>query len=61
MKLSVVNAAFVMPRRTGFPSAGLPSFFKTRSFSSSNTILLTWLPGKNSVSPGSSIRTLRNI
>ena len=39
IKLSVVNAAFVIPRRTGFPSAGLPSFFKTRSFSSSNTKL----------------------
>src|SRR2546429_5753366 len=50
MKLSVVNAARVMPRSTGLAIAGLPPLATNFSFSSANTNLSTWLPAKKSVS-----------
>ncbi len=61
MKLSVDRLAFVMPSRMGAPCAGFSPLALTRSFSWANFHLSTCMPMRNSVSPGSSMRTLRSI
>src|SRR6266849_6388150 len=61
IKLSVVNAALVIPSNTGFPRPGCPPLANTRSFSSSNNILLTLLPGKNHITPETSLLTALSI
>ena len=61
MKLSVLRALLVMPRRSGLALAGLPPFFITFSFSSWKMNLSTCSSTRNSVSPTSSTLIQRSI
>ena len=60
-KESVAREAFVMPRRIGFATAGKPPSAIIRVFANSKTLMSINSPGKNSVSPLSSIFILCNI
>ena len=61
MKLSVSREALVMPSRAGMAAAGrLPSAMDF-SLTSWKVCFSTCSPQRNSVSPGSVIRTLRSI
>ena len=61
MNESVESDALVMPSSIGRPIAGCPPAAPTRSFSSSNRKRSTCSSIRNSVSPTSSIFTLRII
>src|SRR5208283_3870462 len=54
MNESVESEAFVMPRSSGRPVAGLPPSLITRSFSSRNANLSSCSSSRNRVSPTSS-------
>ena len=58
---SVASDAFVIPSRTGRALAGAPPFSTISAFVSSNWRRATMSPGRNSVSPGSMMCTLRSI
>ena len=58
---SVAKEAFVIPSKIGFATAGKPPASITLVFALSKTFISTNSPGKNSVSPDSSIFTLCNI
>jgi hypothetical protein len=57
MKDCVVRLAFVMPRSRGSDVAAFNPFFCDRSLSSRNDPLSTCSASRNSVSPGSIMRT----
>ena len=58
---SVASDAFVMPMRIGRADAGSPPDSTTCALVSSKRLRSTSSPGRNSVSPGSMMWTLRSI